>query len=205
VWFVVGVTAFLGFWGVYCCLFYQFWTHVDTRGFQALEEFRSPAVTGHRGRQILVHRDFVPLMKTLESLALERGVTLLVTGSYRRPDARLTDTVVTPASRSNHLAGHAVDLNVRLRGRLHESADLTLSAWDRLAPEVRSFLEAVRGEEALRWGGDFFREDPVHVDSNLNQADPGRWERCAAACLEDISSAPPRWRSRLPWSPGVKP
>ncbi|MFH1155486.1 MAG: M15 family metallopeptidase [Pseudomonadota bacterium] len=182
---------------VYCWFFCQFWTHVDTREFRYLTEFRSRSVTGHRGRQILVHREFVPFLKALEERAWTSGLDIVVTGSYRKPEARLSDTVVAPATRSNHLAGHAIDLNVRHAGHLYESRDLGKGSWDSLPFEVRTFFDEVRKIPPFRWGGDFTQEDPVHVDSGLNQSNPGAWEQSVHDCFTDIREAPMKWQTWL--------
>jgi len=33
----------------------------------------------------------------------------------------------------------------------------------------------------LRWGGDFNKEDPVHIDDELNRRNPHRWDRKLAS------------------------
>jgi hypothetical protein len=45
-----------------------------------------------------------------------------------------------------------------------------------LPPEIRRFLDLVRNDGELRWGGDFTPDDPVHIDDGLNRTDPARWD-----------------------------
>ena len=37
----------------------------------------------------------------------------MVTHAFRTKDQNLDGTVVTPASKSNHLVGHAIDMNLK--------------------------------------------------------------------------------------------
>ena len=46
-----------------------------------------------------------------------------------------------------------------------------------LPAAVRTFIEMIRDDDLLRWGGDFIREDPVHVDDNLYRRAPDLWMR----------------------------
>lgn len=34
----------------------------------------------------------------------------------------------------------------------------------------------ISSDQTLRWGGDFSKEDPVHIDDNLNHRNPARWD-----------------------------
>lgn len=183
--------------GVYCYVFNQFWTHLDTRNFSALAQFSSPHIRGYRGRQILVHREMVPLLDQLETVAETNHIVIVVTSSYRRIQAGLSKQIVTPATRSNHLAGHAIDLNIQAGWHLYESGELKRSLIENLPPGIRAFLTFVRDHPMLRWGGDFTTEDPVHVDTGLNQTDPETWDASVNACSRDHDQALPRWKTWL--------
>jgi len=83
---------------------------------------------------------------------------------------------VEPKENSNHLAGHALDMNVRTGGQLYNSKKLKVSNFATLPPNIQTFLNAIRNDSGLRWGGDFQDEDPVHIDDNLN-SDMTSWRR----------------------------
>ena len=129
---------------------------------------------------IVVHRDFSEHFLRLCGIADKCGVELHVTHSLRRLNPKLEGAIVEQAERSNHHAGHAIDLNVVCEGEWFNSKRLASDALREL-PEshpVRQFLMDVQCDPGLRWGGDFSTPDPVHFDNNLVGRDPEAWLRC---------------------------
>lgn len=124
------------------------------------------------GEPVVADADFLPALCQIEKLAAGHGLGLVVTHAARLQQQALTGAVVRPATRSNHLVGHAIDCNVRYRGRLYRSIELGDVA--SLPAAVRAFLDAVRTHAPLRWGGDF--GDPVHFDDALNLRAPAIWD-----------------------------
>jgi hypothetical protein len=186
----------VAFW-TYCYFFCQFWTHIETEGLFHLTEYNSPHVRGDRGRQILVHREFLPTMHRLDEYARASGVKIVVVHSYRRPETVLRGEKVRPATYSNHLAGHALDVNIRCGWSLYEFEDLKKISLPLLPSRVQNFIQEIRNDPQMRWGGDFGEEDPVHLDDGLNHRDRAEWEQHREACLREISSARSKWTSRL--------
>ena len=121
---------------------------------------------------VVADADFLPALRQIEKLAAGHGLRLVVTHAARLQQQALTGAVVRPATRSNHLVGHAIDGNVRYRGRLYRSIELRDVA--SLPAAVRAFLDTVRTHAPLRWGGDF--GDPVHFDDALNLRAPAIWD-----------------------------
>lgn len=124
------------------------------------------------GTPVVADADFLPALRQLEQLAAGHDLTLYVTHAARLQRQTLADAVVRPATRSNHLVGHAIDCNVRSRGRLYRSVEL--GDGGSLPAPIRAFLDAVRAHGTLRWGGDF--GDPVHFDDALNLRAPAVWD-----------------------------
>lgn len=181
----------------YFYLFNQFWTHLDPGTFRHLSEFTGSRMRGHRGRQILVHRDFAAIVRRLNAYAIKNNLHLIITGSYRHPDKKITDAIVMPAVKSNHLAGHALDFNIVYGGKVFESEDMIRENFHLLPDTVKNFIADIRGDASLRWGGDFETQDPVHIDDAVNIHDPDKWERHFAECVTDYVNAVPKWRSWL--------
>lgn len=46
----------------YCYNYFQFWTHLKTEKFETLREYNGENIKALMGRQILVHKDFIPLL-----------------------------------------------------------------------------------------------------------------------------------------------
>jgi len=67
----------------------------------------------------------------------------------------------------------------------------------RLPDAVKNFIDDIRNDTLMRWGGDFETEDPVHVDDGQNIRDPDQWERHFADCVTDYVNATPKWRDWL--------
>lgn len=178
----------------YFYFFNQFWTHLDLTEALHVSEYKSDTVRGYRGRQILVHRDFLGVVRRLDAYARMSGVKLLVVHSYRRPAAVLKDAKVQPGQRSNHLAGHALDINIRRGLKLFMFDDLNRASFPGLPEEVQAFIQRVRDDSLMRWGGDFEMEDPIHIDDGINIRLPEQWQRHVEACGQDVLSARPKWK-----------
>ncbi len=138
----------------------------------SLVSFSSPSFIGEPVR---ADTDFVPFLELLATWAAELSVQVFVTSSFRRPGARLRNTVVEPARGSNHLVGHAIDMNLQSAEGFFNSSALARDDLSSLPPDVKRFLDRVREHDSLRWGGDFSQEDPVHIDDGLNVRDPDAW------------------------------
>lgn len=128
------------------------------------------------GAEILADADFLPLLDRLNDLAAACAVEIHVTSSFREPDRAPSGAIVPPAKRSNHFVGHAIDMNVKSPSGFFNSGKLRRANLPALPAEVREFIQKVRDDPVLRWGGDFNPEDPVHIDDGLNHSDPARWQ-----------------------------
>jgi Bacterial SH3 domain/D-alanyl-D-alanine carboxypeptidase len=128
------------------------------------------------GDEILADADFLPSLDRVNDLAAACGVEIHVTSSFREPDRSPSGAIVPPAKRSNHFVGHAIDMNVKSPSGFFNSEKLRPAKLSALPAEVREFIQKVRDDPVLRWGGDFNPEDPVHIDDGLNKTDPARWQ-----------------------------
>jgi hypothetical protein len=127
------------------------------------------------GREIHADHDFFASLDRLNSFAEQCDIALYVTSSTREPGRTVRGAIAAPATRSNHLVGHAIDVNVKAAGGFYNSSALRRANLSNLPDQVRDFIALVRDDPLLRWGGDFTREDPVHFDDNLNHREPEVW------------------------------
>ena len=72
-------------------------------------------------------------------------------------------------------------MNVRSASGFFNSTKLKKSNLSNLPKEVRDFIQLVRDDEELRWGGDFRREDTVHIDDSFNHRHPELWDKKLAS------------------------
>lgn len=111
--------------------------------------------------EVLAHIDFADFITSaMNDEAKKAKVTLAINQTFRVLGAAVGGAVVTPAKKSQHLIGHAVDLNIQ-DGDSVNTADMFNSGKETAAADT--FITGVKGR-GLRWGGDFSDTDPVHFD-----------------------------------------
>src|SRR5664279_4083232 len=115
-----------------------------------------------------IDEDFEPTLVTMNTVAQKYNITVQVTSSFRI-DANVPGAIVTPATHSNHMIGHAIDCNLELEGAFYNSARMQTDTG-----VVRQFIDELKSE-GIRWGGDFGKPDPVHFDDGLNVKDMTAW------------------------------
>lgn len=113
--------------------------------------------------EVLVDEGFLPGIGVLDAAAGTAGVVFRVNQAFRVQGAVVGGAVVTPATRSQHLIGRALDGNAVENGTVRLSAEMGRAG--RGTPFARMVEEAVRG--GLRWGGNFAPTDPVHFDAEV--------------------------------------
>ena len=133
------------------------------------------------GDELRADGDFFPCLDRLNDFATSCNLQIFVTSSTREPGRNVDGAIVKPATRSNHLVGHAIDMNLKSGSQLFNSKDLKRSNLATLPDEIRNFIGRVQGDGTLRWGGDFSPEDPVHIDDGLNVREPAIWDRKLAS------------------------
>ena len=123
------------------------------------------------GEAINVDRDFVHELDKIADFAKQSNVKVWVTSSMRQPNNQINGAIVKPVSKSCHHIGHAIDMNLLYKGMLYNSKKLRKSNHHQLPQSIMAFIQFVRDDSTLRWGGDFLEEDPVHIDDNLYNSD----------------------------------
>lgn len=136
----------------------------------ALVVYKGPAFTGqHSGN---FDSAFLPSIQKVNDYAARFGVQIMISGpsasTFRPEGTVVAGAVVTPAARSNHKIGHAIDFNLIAEGRHYNAAALNPRNEANWGAPVRNFINAIRKDGGLRWGGDFGTTDPIHIDDGLN-------------------------------------
>ncbi|KAI8520535.1 hypothetical protein Bbelb_002890 [Branchiostoma belcheri] len=114
------------------------------------------------GDPIHVEDGFRGAMDSINSAAGRCGVKVWITHSWRKLGAFIGGAIVQPASNSNHLVGHAIDMNIQRSDGSLCNGDCLQGQWDNAA---NCFLDEVIAA-GLTWGGVF--NDPVHIDDRYN-------------------------------------
>ena len=126
-------------------------------------EFTTLSYPSARQSEVLVHEDFVDTMTLLDAEAKAANVKLRINQTFRVQNIPVKGAVVPPASKSQHLIGHAVDLNIV------DGATVNLSSMFKTGKETAAakvFVKAVK-KKGVRWGGDFSPKDPPHFDDSV--------------------------------------
>ena len=112
----------------------------------------------------------------MNSYAIKTEVELIVTHSYRFPDETLSNSIVDVANYSNHSAGFAIDLNIECEGEYYNSSDIKRKELRQLPSSIQAFINLVRQDQDISWGGYFNPADPVHFDVPLNKRNAQRYK-----------------------------
>ena len=138
--------------------------------------YKGSNLAGYDNQQTIVDFDFVPYMDRINSYAKNSNVIIYVTSSFRKKKHKLAGIIVPPSKKSNHLVGHAIDINIFFDNVLYESEEIKKSNWAKLPVNVKNFLNQIQKDRTLRWGGDFKTEDTVHIDDKLLERNPTLWQ-----------------------------
>lgn len=152
------------------------WSELATKNLPADE---SPLVlfqaSRFRGQPCRADKLFVPVLEKINGYAEEANVFIHVTSSFRT-SSNVGGAIVKPATRSNHMAGHAIDMNVIYDNGTKAANSAVLGKYPNVPEPVKRFLKSVIDDPHLRWGGNFSERDPVHIDDHLN-ADMALWDK----------------------------
>lgn len=154
-------------------------------------EFTGSNMIGLNSQKIMIDPLFYPHLTRLNEYAKSTNVRLLIIDSFRETNAGLTGAIVTPSDRTNHMVGHAIDMNVQYGPNFSKTCNSAClrpsnvpanSTNEEIVTyvidEVRPFLELLIADPAFKWGADFKvpKPDPVHIDDRLNLSNPSKWE-----------------------------
>lgn len=124
-------------------------------------DYPSPGVDN-----MLVHQDFAPWIRAMNVAAKASSVMLRINQAFRAQNLPVSGAVVPPASKSQHLIGCAVDLNI-VDGDTVNTTAMFLAGTQ--SQGANDFVAAAK-TLGMRWGGDFSPKDPPHFDHFLPPA-----------------------------------
>lgn len=128
-----------------------------------------------QGKPCRADIEFVPALEKINAYAEQAGVFIHVTSAFRT-SSNVAGAIVKPATRSNHMAGHAIDMNVIYDNKTKSANSTILAKYPNVPAPVKQFLRSVIDDKGLRWGGLFNTKDPVHIDDGLN-GDMAKWDK----------------------------
>jgi hypothetical protein len=138
--------------------------------------YKSSNIKGCNDKPVIINYSFLKCMSRLNEYAKQNNLTLFVTSSFRRTNQKINNAIVPTVKWSNHLVGHAIDMNIESNGNWYDSKLMRKENIKNLPHHIQNFFNDIRKDKELRWGGDFPTQiqDPVHIDDYLDQ-NPIRW------------------------------
>lgn len=118
------------------------------------------------GKKLTADTGFKPALDRIADYAKKHEIKIHVTSSFRA-DANVRGAVVKPARRSNHMVGHAFDFNLSFKGGWANNT--MMKKYPDVPEPVKAFIDEIRNDPGLRWGGDFKPIDAIHIDDGFNQ------------------------------------
>jgi hypothetical protein len=131
---------------------------------QFLDDFKTIENPTVGNGDLVVDADFTGSLGLLNTAAKDAKVKLYITQAFRVAGVPVSGAVVTPASKSQHLIGHAIDCNI-LDGTTRVNS--TAFANGTQTDAADKFVKAAK-DAGLRWGGDFKDVDYVHFDDYVD-------------------------------------
>ena len=124
-------------------------------------------------KEITIDSRFKKYTDIMNEMALKHSIEIKIQESFRREGEEVTNAVVQPIKTSNHLVGHALDVNLYYNNTLYNSKDL--NEYLHLPDEIKVFIRECK-EKGIRWGGDFIEPDGVHFDDSLYERNRKEYE-----------------------------
>ena len=114
--------------------------------------------------ELLISDAAAGMLELMNATAGHLGIIISLNQAFRIHGAKVTGAVVPPASKSQHLIGHAVDCNMIDGGRWNTSKDFRSN---KQTDGARAFIKIMKAN-GFRWGGNFSKPDSPHFDAQLN-------------------------------------
>ncbi|XP_022786660.1 uncharacterized protein LOC111326847 [Stylophora pistillata] len=138
-----------------------------------------------------IHPGFLGAVKNINLYAQQCRVKVVITSSFRKDNGKkLVGAVYKPAKRSNHFVGHAIDMNLTDGNHFCNSSCLRD---EKNHPKgVKCFIQKIKQDASLRWGGVFWKPDPVHIDDKLNYKNEAEYNRLFQSLQTNCKHLPVR-------------
>lgn len=174
---------------IFTYVFIKFWGIVDQSEFENLKEYSTENISGTFGKNVFIHKAFESDVILLDSILEKHALKMTINQAYRHKSDKVIGAIVPPSKISNHLAGYALDFILIDEKKRYFATNLSRTSLSSLPQNIQSFFKEIRTVNTLRWGGDFNREDPIHIDYPLNIKNRKLYHKRTNECFEDYTKA----------------
>lgn len=116
--------------------------------------------------EIVISKAAKKLLTELNKTAKNEKVIIKINQAFRVSGAKVTGAVVTPATKSQHLIGHAIDCNIADGNNWNTSTNFKKGTETKSA---KNLIKAITNS-GYRWGGNFGKKDTPHFDKQVGSA-----------------------------------
>lgn len=117
--------------------------------------------------EMVISNVALQLLKDINSQAKAKSVTIIVNQTFRVHGVKVTGAVVIPATKSQHLIGHALDCNIVDGNNWNNSLAFKNN---KATDNAKKLIEEIK-KLGYRWGGNFDTVDTPHFDKNIRSTD----------------------------------
>jgi len=113
---------------------------------------------------LVISTEALGMVKLMNETAAKLGLSIMINQAFRLNNVKVSGAVVPPATKSQHLIGHAIDCNIVDGDTWNNSRDFKKH---RQTADAEKFIARMK-KASHRWGGDFGRVDTPHFDKQLD-------------------------------------
>lgn len=135
----------------------------DFSNISGSSNFKKIASASVNKDEIVVSSGALQLLKDMNKQAKSKGVKIKINQAFRVHGVKVTGAVVTPATKSQHLIGHAIDCNIVDGGNWNNSLSFKTN---KATDNAKKLIKELKNS-GYRWGGDFSKADSPHFDKKI--------------------------------------
>jgi len=117
-----------------------------------------------KSTDLVISAEALGMLKLMNETAAKLGLNIMINQALRLNNVKVSGAVVAPATKSQHLIGHAIDCNIVDGDTWNNSRDFRNH---RQTVNAEKFIARMK-KASHRWGGDFGRVDTPHFDKQLD-------------------------------------
>ncbi len=136
----------------------------DLSNCEASPNFKKTSSSKVLEGEMVISKGALALIKNINSFAKNKSITIKINQTFRENKLKVTGAVVSPAQKSQHLIGHALDCNIVDGDNWNNS---TTFKNKEETDNAKGLISAMKNLE-YRWGGDFTPIDTPHFDLKID-------------------------------------
>jgi uncharacterized protein YcbK (DUF882 family) len=136
----------------------------DLSNCEASPNFKKTSSSKILKNEMVISKSALELVTNINSKAKNKKITIKINQAFRENKIKVSGAVVTPAKKSQHLIGHALDCNIVDGNNWNNSTAFKNKTETDKAKELITILKGLN----YRWGGDFIPVDTPHFDKKID-------------------------------------